>query len=224
MNIQIFERYLYVAHYGSLRCALSENGTNEMNVIITQLSISLLRYSDLVAADKVFYEAGIACQKEGGSRIGLAFVLLNHCLDLNDAIEEQDASIVDSSIFSNTDIPQEVPLPETPFLSKEEHEEMKEWVLAISVEQNMERRLPLDSNGSFEGSLLKSNGITYKPCIITGYAVCGDAKEFGSSGRVANRDEWNKFIMAQKTKPTENMSDVQKFIAKWTKTPISLSL
>lgn len=51
---------------------------------------------------------------------------------------------------------------------KEEHEEVKEWVLAISVEQSLERTLPLDSRGNFEGSLVDSKGVTHKPCIITG--------------------------------------------------------
>uniref|UniRef100_A0A915BZY3 Intraflagellar transport protein osm-1 n=1 Tax=Parascaris univalens TaxID=6257 RepID=A0A915BZY3_PARUN len=220
----IFGRYLYAAHYGALRCALSEFASAEMEEMITQICISLLRYSDLIAADKVFYEAGIACRKQGGRREKIAFVLLNHYLDLNDAIEEQDPSLVDASIFEGTDIPQEVPLPETTFLTKEEHEEVKEWVLAISMEQSLERALPLDSRGNFEGSLVDSKGVTHKPCIITGYAVYEGAKEFGGSGKVANKDAWNKFVMAQKTKPSESASDVQQFIARWTGTPLSLSL
>lgn len=51
----------------------------------------------------------------------------------------------------------------------EEHEEIKEWVLAISVEQSMERALPVDSNGNFEASLTDVDGTTHPACIISGF-------------------------------------------------------
>ncbi|VDM52610.1 unnamed protein product [Angiostrongylus costaricensis] len=53
-----------------------------------QQSISLLRYSDLIPADRVFFQAGMASKEAGGDYTGLAFLLLNHYLDLVDAIEE----------------------------------------------------------------------------------------------------------------------------------------
>ncbi|VDP18168.1 unnamed protein product [Onchocerca flexuosa] len=151
--------------------------------------------------------------KQGVKKERLAFTLLNHFLDLCDAIEDQDPSIVNGSIFDGTDIPQEVLLPETKYTSDEEYEEVKEWVLAISMEQSIERNLPCDANGNFEVSLVDANG----------YPVRGSAKQFGSSGKVADRDTWSRFIMAQKTKSTENIGDVLQFIAKWTQTT-SLSL
>lgn len=45
---------------------------------------------------------------------------------------------------------------------------MKEWILAISVEKDMDRTLPLDKNGNFESSLTGADGTTYPPCIISG--------------------------------------------------------
>lgn len=58
---------------------------------------------------------------------------------------------------------------------------------------------------------------------IKGYPIRGDIKEFGSSGKAADRDTWSRFIMAQKTKPMESIGDVLQFIEKWTQTT-SLSL
>ena len=47
----------------------------------------------------------------------MAYTLLNHYLDLVDAIEEQNADNVDYSDFDHTDIPKEMPLPEAMYLS-----------------------------------------------------------------------------------------------------------
>ncbi|VDN41704.1 unnamed protein product [Gongylonema pulchrum] len=157
-----------ISHYGALRSALMQYGGTKMNQIVAQISISFIRYSDIMQADKVFYEAGIAARQLGAEKERLAFVLLNHYLDLCDAIEDQDPSAVDSSIFEGTDIPQEVPLPETKYTTDEEHEDVKEWVLAISVEQSMERSLPTDSAGNFEASLTDADGTTHPACIISG--------------------------------------------------------
>lgn len=51
-------------------------------------------------------------QNEDAKNDRLAFFLLNHFLDLCDAIDDQDPSAVDGTVFEGTDIPQEVPLPE----------------------------------------------------------------------------------------------------------------
>lgn len=45
---------------------------------------------------------------------------------------------------------------------------MKEWVLAISMEQSIERSLPLDSDGNFEISLVDADGTSHPACLISG--------------------------------------------------------
>ncbi|KAK6114288.1 hypothetical protein QQG55_55400 [Brugia pahangi] len=221
---ELFNRYLEIAHYGALRSAILEYTGTEIERIVAQITISFIRYSDIMQADKVFYEAGMACRKLGTTKERLAFILLNHYLDLCDAIDDQNPSAIDCSIFDGTDIPQQILLPATKYTSDDEYEEVKEWVLAISMEQSIERNLPYDNDGNFEVSLFDANGISHPACLISGYPTYGNVKEFGSSGRVADRDTWSCFIMAQKTKSTENISDVLQFIAKWTQTTASLSL
>lgn len=44
-------------------------------------------------------------------------MLLNHYLDLAEAIEEQNADKVDNSEFQGTDIPMDFPLPEKLYLN-----------------------------------------------------------------------------------------------------------
>ena len=54
-------------------------------------------------------------------------------------------------------------------LQESEHEEIKEWVLAVSMDQRVEQTLPLDERETYEASLSAANsGIRSLPCIITG--------------------------------------------------------
>ena len=50
----------------------------------------------------------------------------------------------------------------------QQHEEIREWVLAVSMDQQIEQVLPRDSRGAFEASLVSSDGVRLQPCVITG--------------------------------------------------------
>lgn len=67
----------------------------------------------------------------------MAFVFFNRFLDLSDAIEEGSPDMLDNSDFIDTDIPLEVSLPEKPGISEDKREEVKEWVLAVSMDQKV---------------------------------------------------------------------------------------
>ena len=97
------------------------------------------------------------------------FILKYRYLDLYEAIEEGSTDALDNTDLLETDIPLEVPLPEVPHLPRESHEAVKEWVLAVSMDQKVEQRLPVDERMAYEASLITANtGTTYQPCIITG--------------------------------------------------------
>jgi intraflagellar transport protein 172 len=72
-------------------------------------SISLLRYTREISPDKAFYDAGHYAKQAGMSN--MAFVCWNRYLDISDAIEEGDASMLENSDFANTDIPYDIDLP-----------------------------------------------------------------------------------------------------------------
>lgn len=139
-------------------------------------------------------------------------------LDLYEAIEEGSADNLDNTDLLETDIPLEVPLPETPHLPQEMHESVKEWVLAISMDQKVEQRLPLDERMTYEASLTAAQtGTTVQPCIITGYPVLGGSGgkiEF-ARGMLANKEDWNKFVMTAKMVSDTEIQDVVKFIGNW---------
>ena len=68
---QLFFRLLLITHYYTMRCSCIDN--DQLDTIAAKLSISLLRHTDLIAADKAFYEAGMTCQvsNEKMDKIGL---------------------------------------------------------------------------------------------------------------------------------------------------------
>ncbi|KAK5973726.1 hypothetical protein GCK32_004617 [Trichostrongylus colubriformis] len=183
-----------------LALSLQDIQTTDSQRLRLQQSISLLRYSDLIPADRVFYQAGIAAKDAGGDYAPLAFLLLNHYLDLVDAIDEGDASLVDYSAFEGTDIPAEVPLPESPWVESSVHEEIKEWVLATSVDDGASRNLKLDSR----------------------YPITRTRVEFGDLS--ADKDNLNRFLIAIKTSPTDQLINVQEFMSKWADQPLNMSL
>ncbi|XP_042302841.1 LOW QUALITY PROTEIN: intraflagellar transport protein 172 homolog [Sceloporus undulatus] len=205
-----FETMLLVAHYYATRSAAQS--IKQLDSVAAKLSISLLRHTDIVPADKAFYEAGTAAKAVGWEN--MAFIFLNRFLDLTDAIEEGSLDALDHSDFQNTDIPFEVPLPAKQHVSEEQREEVRDWVLTVSMDQRLEQVLPQDERDTYEASLVAaSTGVRSMPCLITGYPVLRNKVVFKHPGKEANKESWNKFLMAVKTSHSPSCQDVLKFIS-----------
>lgn len=118
-----------------------------------------------------------------------------------------------------TDFPLEVPLPPSLSLSREEREEVREWVLTVSVDQQVEQRLPVDQRGVYVGSLTSHATDLAKPlpeCALTAYPVRGASVQFETSRRLAAREDWNKFIAAARQTPGDStLNDVLTFVQDW---------
>ncbi|CAH2245239.1 intraflagellar transport 172 homolog [Pelobates cultripes] len=209
---QEFEQMLQIAHYYSTRSA--SLSVPQLEVLAAKLCISLLRHTSLLPADKSFYEAGMAAKAIGWENS--AFIFLNRFLDLVDAIEEGNLDALDHSDFQDTDIPFEIPLPDKQHVPVEKREEVREWVLAVSMDQRVDQVLPKDERGTYEASLIDvSSGVRSLPCLITGYPVLRNKIEFKQPGKAANKEDWNKFLMAVKTSHSPECQDVLKFISRW---------
>ncbi|XP_053239953.1 intraflagellar transport protein 172 homolog isoform X3 [Podarcis raffonei] len=207
-----FETMLVVAHYYATRSAAQS--IKQLDTVAAKLSIALLRHTELIPADKAFYEAGSAAKGVGWEN--MAFIFLNHFLDLSDAIEEGSLDALDHSDFQNTDIPFEVPLPAKQHVSEEQREETRDWVLTVSMDQRLEQVLPRDERDTYEASLVAaSTGVRSLPCLITGYPVLRNKVEFKRPGKEANKESWNKFLMAVKMSHNPSCQDVLKFINQW---------
>lgn len=207
-----FEQMLLVAHYYATRSAAK--GIDQLSSVAAKLSISLLRHTELIPADKAFYEAGLAAKAVGWEN--MAFIFLNRFLDLADGIDEGTLDALDHTDFQDTDIPFEVPVPSKLHVTVEKREEIREWVLTVSMDQRVEQVLPKDERATYEASLVAtSTGIRSLPCVITGYPVLRNKIEFKRPGMAANKDDWNKFLMATKTTHSPECQDVLKFITQW---------
>ena len=55
-----FETMCVIAHYYACRSAAL--GHKLLEGVATKLSVALLRHTDIIPADKAFYEAGVACR------------------------------------------------------------------------------------------------------------------------------------------------------------------
>ncbi len=50
----------------------------------------------------------------------------------------------------------------------EQHEDIKEWVLAVSVDKQIERKLLTDKRGIYEANLTNPDDSVADPCLVTG--------------------------------------------------------
>ncbi|KAK8378095.1 hypothetical protein O3P69_018808 [Scylla paramamosain] len=205
-----FELLLLLAHYLAARSAYM--ATPQLENLSAKVSVSVLRYTHILPADKAFYEAGMACKEVGWKN--MAFVFLNRFLDLCEAIEEGSLDSLDHTDFIDTDIPYEIPLPDTLSIPEPLREEAKEWVLAVSMDQQVEQVLPMDERMVYEASLMGNDGASYPPCVISGYPVIRNRLDL-KRGQAANKEDWNKLVMATKMASTPECQDVLKFITAW---------
>ena len=97
-------------------------------------------------------------------------MFMNRFLDLVEAIEANDG-ILDSEGFEDTEIPLEVTLPERVCLPSADIEEIRNWVLTMSIDQrSTSQELPKDKRGVFEGNI----GSHGRACVLTGYPIISD--------------------------------------------------
>lgn len=77
-----FERHLLISHYLATRAAFQE--MEQLKPLVAKLSTSLLRYTDILPADKAFYEGGLHCKAVGWEN--MAFIFFNRFLDLSEVM------------------------------------------------------------------------------------------------------------------------------------------
>lgn len=126
--------------------------------------------------------------------------------------------MIDVDDLRMTDFPLQVPLPTSLSLSRDQREQVRDWVLTVSVDQKVDQGLPVDQRGVYVGSL-NSHSIDADPvaeCVLTGYPVRGASVQFKTSHKIANREDWNKFIGAAGQSTNDStLNDILKFINDW---------
>uniref|UniRef100_A0AC35U6D2 WD_REPEATS_REGION domain-containing protein n=1 Tax=Rhabditophanes sp. KR3021 TaxID=114890 RepID=A0AC35U6D2_9BILA len=219
--LTMFEKYLEIMHFLCLGYALDEFHSDDVNNIKLKLKITLLRYIDLIPADKVFYEAGVACKHAGPDYINMAFTFLGQWMDIVDAIETNDPSVVDNDIFEGTDVPMHYPIPQRAALTEDQDFDVREWVLAGAIDKNYGREIKKDKRFLFEASLSDGIGKTEDMCVISGYPVLGGSKDLGNNLK-ADSESWHTYTTISKTHPTDMLRDIQNFLSKWAGKNVSM--
>ncbi|XP_073968518.1 intraflagellar transport protein Oseg2 isoform X1 [Rhodnius prolixus] len=207
-----FETLMIISHYYCIRCVARQ--LPNLSEIAVKISIALLRYSDIIPADKAYYEAGIDCKESGMSSD--AFVFLNHWLDVVEVMEEGEGT-VDYSELVSTDFPQQVPLPEKRHISDGDMEAVRDWVLTVSMDRNIETALGTDTRGVYPASLTGLSGPPAIPCLVTGYPILTQRPvSFRRPGAAANPSDWSSITMAHRMVPNNtNLGDILTFVTKW---------
>ncbi|CAK9818451.1 Intraflagellar transport protein 172 homolog [Anthophora quadrimaculata] len=209
-----FKRLLEATHYSAVKSGCRDFPV--LSGLVLKASITLLRYTDILLADRAYYEAGNEARTAGLN--SEAFIFLNHFLDLEECIEEGDSTVLDVDDLSVTDFPVEVPLPETLSLSAEQREQAREWVLAVSMDQKVEQTLPTDHRGVYVGSLSSPSvdSGALQGCTVTGYPVRGPIIRFAEGEHIVDRDDWTKLINTARQAPQDSaLNDILAFIQEW---------
>ncbi|XP_024531630.1 intraflagellar transport protein 172 [Selaginella moellendorffii] len=197
------EKLLYITNYLALRQAAEAQDLPE---ITAKLSVSLLRYIDVISADEAFYQAGIACKKVGWQN--MAFVYLNDYLDIAESIELQTGECTfDTSGLDTSDIPRSFPVPQKHYLEENQREQVRDWLIQLSMDQQVEPVLPTRSCDRCSGEIYEASLTCFycklesKPCCVTGYPVLQHSQSCKYCEMPANRSDWNNYIQRFKTCP-----------------------
>jgi intraflagellar transport protein 172 len=204
---QEFEQLLRICQLCYFKTVTKNKGHH---TLYTHICVALLRYTRSVRVDRAFYDAGLACKEEG--LLSMAFIFLNRYLDLADAIDDAESAgitLTDDSDFKGTDIPmQDIPLPESNFVSDADREVLREFVLQVSVDQNVDQRLdttPCENCGRevYVASLNCPHcRCSWDPCLVTGYPVLRNSHvQCSNCGRPANRKDWHTYLTLDSSCP-----------------------
>ena len=164
-----FGKHLWISHLLNMKNNCSKN--RDLIYFAAKQSISLLRYSNLIPADRAFLDAGQAAKNAGLNN--MAFVCWNRFLDLSEAIEAGDFSMLENSDFANTDVPFEVDIPKQP-VDESTREEVRDWVLQVSLDHKVNQEVDFREcekcgTSIYEASLSCYNCNTLsEPCVVTG--------------------------------------------------------
>ncbi|CAG9793801.1 unnamed protein product [Diatraea saccharalis] len=152
---------------------------------------ALPRYTDIIVADVTYYSCGVAIRSEGAAGAREAFVLLNRCLDLAEAADDDASHLLDYTDFECTDWSRTPLLLESSCVRGAPLEDIREWVLAVSMDQAVEQTLPEDSRSMYASSV----GAGEPCCVLTGYPLGSRLVTF-TNGRCANRESWSRVASA----------------------------
>lgn len=196
-----FRQMHQAAHFLALATVSAKQGLKELAAM---QATALLRYIQFVPADKAFYEAGNAWRALGGRKDNMAFVMLNKFLDIQEALEEArgpGATVtLENADLIATDIPLDFPLPVRPYVPEHKVEDVREWILTVSMRQDVEQALSERKCGTckaatYEASLTCHTCKASAPmCWASGFPIVDRVQCTADARHEANRPQWNAYV------------------------------
>ena len=103
----------------------------------------------------------------------MAFVFLNRYLDISEAIEDGEATSanLDNSDFKSTEIPYDFPLPRDQCLDDDAREEVRDWVLQLSMDGSVVQSLTQTETDFVRENLRLENTQDYWRVLESDYDV-----------------------------------------------------
>ncbi|KXS17578.1 hypothetical protein M427DRAFT_121993 [Gonapodya prolifera JEL478] len=210
----LFQRQMNVAHLIALRDYCSKKP--ELQALTVKQSMSILRYTSDVPIDVALHDAATTAKAAG--MLNVAFVCWNRYLDVADAIEERqhNGSNSDSmfSLIEDVELQDCTPdkddliIPSSNFLPDARREEIRDWVLQVSLGETVSRDLPkrtCESCGTSNAeAALKCRACRKmsEECVVTGYPITSsNRKQCTICSRAALKGEWNSFVVCERVCP-----------------------
>jgi intraflagellar transport protein 172 len=195
-SYSVLRNFTRAVHLLCQQAICTRSGLSELAL---RASISVLRYSDLIPADFLFFHAGEVCRLAG--KLEWALVYLNRFVDVYEVIKSGDlkSGNIDNERFEGTDIPKEMCLRKQLAVSENAATEINEWVLEQTVGGEVEGKLPMVAckkcNRQIYAASLgcKLCKMEFEFCHVTGYPIINPTK-CTSCGVMANRTDWGKVI------------------------------
>ena len=134
---------------------------------------------------------------------GQAFLFLNRYIDISEAMDDgrRSSDALDGSAFAATDVPARFPLPAEHYVRETTREEVRDWVLELSMDRNLKQELaqrPCGTCGKETYAAgLRCGGCraVSEMCVVTGYPVgSGAGERVVCNGHPARRAEWNMYV------------------------------
>ncbi|XP_052741813.1 intraflagellar transport protein 172 homolog [Bicyclus anynana] len=177
--------------------------------IASKVARALPRYTDIIVADVAFYACGEAIRAEGSSGAREAFVMLNHCLDLAEAADEDSVHLLDYTDFECTDWARTPLVLDSACVRGAPLDALRDWVLAVSMDQQVEQTLPVDGRGKYSSFV----GDDEPFCVLTGFQLASRLVTF-TNGRCANREWWSRVSHAARSGAAPAAAILQ-HVTKW---------
>eukprot|EP01013_Petalomonas_cantuscygni_P006238 TRINITY_DN1715_c0_g1_i1.p1 TRINITY_DN1715_c0_g1~~TRINITY_DN1715_c0_g1_i1.p1 ORF type:complete len:1783 (-),score=555.37 TRINITY_DN1715_c0_g1_i1:358-5706(-) len=200
------EKAWYCVYYHAMAETHKANGYPEM---AARCLVAVCRYMPPMAADKAFYDAGMACRDVEWA--GAAFVLLQRFLDVVETAEDAELSAADleHGDFAKINIPQDFPLPRNRVVEKPAEESVRDWVLAASLNKGAEREFKTVQCPRCDRPMAEFSTqcmdcqAEFPMCVVTGGPILQerDVVHCKACNATADRDDWNRHIEKAKTCP-----------------------